>query len=289
MPSVQASRPLVLRPFLHEFVQDVLVAEGMLYLADSKKYRGSSVMDDEQIELGNWTKEKLDHMLAKATSIVEIGPRIAFISSQFMGTPYKESTLIGDARTPEVFVINLEAIDCFTYLDYVESMRLSESFSRFKTNLKKIRYRLGRVAYVHRNHFFTDWKEWNPSVTDVTGEIGRRRVRVVPKRLNEKTDTTYFVAGIPFTERDVTYIPTAIIDEAVIDSLRTGDYVGIYTEAAGLDVSHVGIIIKGEDSAHLRHASSAPSHRKVIDEEFKTYISGKPGMIVLRPTCYTVP
>jgi hypothetical protein len=69
-----------------------------------------------------------------------------------------------------------------------------------------------------------------------------------------------------------------------MDSLRTGDYVGIYAEARGLDVSHVGIIVKSDDTAHLRHASSIPSHRRVIDEDFVTYMSGKPGMIVLRPT-----
>ena len=241
-------------------------------------------MDNEHIELGKWTKEKLDQMLAKAASIAEIGPRIRFISSQFMGTPYKESTLIGNAETPEIFTINLQAVDCFTYLDYVEAMRLSDSFSRFKMNLKRIRYRSGKVAYVQRNHFFTDWSERNPSVADVTGEIGRGRARVVPKKLNEKTDATYFLAAITITQRTVTYIPAEAIDNAVIDSLRTGDYVGIFAETKGLDVSHVGIIVNDKDAVHLRHASSAPSHRRVIDEAFPAYMSGKPGMIVLRPT-----
>jgi hypothetical protein len=240
-------------------------------------------MDNEHIELGKWTEEKLDRMLAEAASIAQIGSRIAFISGQFMDTAYKESTLIGDARTPEVFTINLQAMDCFTYLDYVEAMRLSDSFSRFKMNLRIIRYRSEKVAYVHRNHFFTDWTERNPSVIDVTGEIGPGRTRVVPKRLNEKADGSCFVAGIPVTERDVTYIPSVAIDNAFSDSLRTGDYTGIYAEADGLDVSHVGIIIKSGDTALLRHASSAPSRRMVIDEDFEAYVSGKPGVIVLRP------
>ena len=246
-------------------------------------------MDNEHIELGKWTREDLDHLLAKATFIAETGPRIAFISGQFLGTPYKESTLIGNADTPEVFAINLEAMDCFTYLDYVEAMRLSDSYSRFKVNLKRIRYYSGRVAYTHRNHFFTDWRERNPSVTDVTREIGRGRARVVPKRLNQKTDGTYFMTAIPIAERDVTYIPAEAIDNAVIDSLQTGDYVGMYAEAAGLDVSHVGIIIKDRDAAYMRHASSASSHRKVIDEDFKTYMSGKPGIVALRPKTETPP
>ena len=118
-------------------------------------------------------------------------------------------------------------------------------------------------------------------------EIGHGRARVVPKRLNQKADGTCFMTAIPIAERAVTYIPVEAIDNVVIDSLQTGDYVGIYAEAAGLDVSHVGIIIKDRDATHMRHASSAPSHRKVIDEDFKTYMSSKPGIVALRPKAET--
>jgi hypothetical protein len=51
----------------------------------------------------------------------------------------------------------------------------------------------------------------------------------------------------------------------------------------GLDVSHVGIIIRDRDALLLRHASSDRRFRKVVDQDFQTYISGKPGLIVLRP------
>ena len=238
----------------------------------------------ETILFGRWSQQDLDRMLAVASGIPGAGGRIEFISKQFMGVPYKESTLVGDTETPEVFTINLEAVDCFTYLDYVEAMRMSDTFFRFKENLKKIRYRSGKVAYAHRNHFFTDWREQGLSVTDVTAHIGSGRERVVMKRLNEKADGTYFIPGIAITERDVTHIPAEVIDHAVIASLQTGDYIGIYTEAEGLDVSHVGIIIKGKDATYLRHASSAHPQRKVIDENFKAYTAGKPGIVVLRPT-----
>jgi hypothetical protein len=45
----------------------------------------------------------------------------------------------------------------------------------------------------------------------------------------------------------------------------------------------VGILIKDGDKIYLRHASSLKKHRKVIDQDFKKYIVGKPGIIVLRP------
>jgi hypothetical protein len=65
--------------------------------------------------------------------------------------------------------------------------------------------------------------------------------------------------------------------------MRTGDYVGIYSEIKGLDVSHVGIVIKDGDKIYLRHASSQKKQRKVVDQDFKDYIFKKPGIIVFRP------
>jgi hypothetical protein len=63
--------------------------------------------------------------------------------------------------------------------------------------------------------------------------------------------------------------------------LRTGDYAGLYTEKSGLDVSHVGIIIKERGATLLRHASSL--QKKVIDQDLVKYLTDKPGLVVLRP------
>ncbi len=239
--------------------------------------------DKERVLLGRWTQQDLERMIMTARSIANAGRRIEFISRQFLGTPYQESTLIGGPDTPELLTINLEGVDCFTFLDYVEAMRLSSSFSQFKETVRNVRYRSGKVAYTQRNHFFTDWLEMNTSVGDVTGQIGGSRARVIRKRLNEKADGTGYLAGIPVTDRAISYIPTELIDSAVMGSLQTGDYVGTYAETEGLDVSHVGIIVKNVDVTYLRHASSIVTVRKVIDQEFASYIAAKPGIVTLRP------
>ncbi len=234
--------------------------------------------------LGKWTQNKLDHLLSESSKIKAVGSRIDFISRQFLDTEYKESTLTGNITTPEVVVINLEGVDCFTFIDYVEAMRLSASFSEFRENLKRVRYRTGRVSFESRNHFFTDWREHNSEfVNDVTEQICGQKTESTIKTLNKKADSTYFLPGIHAQQRDVQYIPSNVIDDSVVDKLMTGDYAGIYSEREGLDVSHVGIIIKDKDSIFLRHASSEKKHEKVIDQDFKQYISDKPGLIVLRP------
>ena len=236
----------------------------------------------ELILLGNLTPESLDLILYESSKIHDMGIRIDFLSRHFLETPYQESTLRGDINTPEVFVINLEGIDCFTFLDYVESMRLSSSFNEFKENLKRVRYR-GEISFKNRNHFFTDWCEFNSDlIDDVTEQVGGKKVIRVKKILNEKEDGTLFLKGIQPRERLIHYIPANTLDDLIINALRTGDYIGIYSTEKGLDVSHVGIFIQERDKIYLRHASSLNEYRKVIDQGFKDYIDEKLGIIVFR-------
>lgn len=230
--------------------------------------------------LGQWSAKAIDEMLACASAMPDLSARIDFISGRFLGVPYGESTLIGSPGSPEVLVIDLRAVDCFTYLDYVESMRLSRSFHEFRRQLMRVRYRSGTVAYAARNHFFTDWTA-SIRVQDVTGVIGREKTAAVHKTLNRKGDGGSILPEIPPVERSIQFIPAGTLDGRTLDGLRTGDYIGIYAPADGLDVSHVGVFIRHEGRILLRHASSIA--RKVIDQDFNLYIEGKPGIVVLRP------
>jgi len=69
-----------------------------------------------------------------------------------------------------------------------------------------------------------------------------------------------------------------------VGKLSTGDYVGIYTELPGLDVTHTGIIIKKNGRTYLRHASSRNVNDRVVDEDLLEYMQNKPGLVVFRPT-----
>jgi hypothetical protein len=242
--------------------------------------RRERVKAGEETRLGPWSTGELEQMLAAASVMPGLPARIDFISGSFLGVPYGESTLIGSPEVPEVFVINLQAVDCFTYLDYVESMRVSRTFSEFRRHLRRLRYKSGTVAYGARRHFFTDWAT-STRVHDVTGVIGRENAAAAAKTLNRKGGGGSILPGIPPVERKIVFIPTERLDRPALDGLRTGDYIGIYAPAEGLDVSHVGICIRRENRILLRHASSIA--QKVIDQDFTPYIEGKPGIVVLRP------
>lgn len=236
------------------------------------------------IDLGKFSEDGLDRIIRKGSEIRDIAKRIYFLSTQFLGIDYAESTLIGDKDTPEAFVINLRGVDCLTFVEYIEAMRLSDSFSAFESNLRKVRYKYGIVEFANRNHFLTDWIEHNAEfVDDITEKIGGQNTVKVQKTLNEKEDGSYFLAGIQPVPGEIKYIPSDSIDASVLGNLCTGDYAGIYSPLKGLDVSHAGIIIKKENSIYLRHASSLRKYRKIVDHDFTNYMANKPGIIMFRP------
>ena len=262
----------------------VFTASGLFFLNNEYAQAGPEKNTAEIIKLGKWTEGSLTQIMIEPSKPGSEGERINFISEKFLGTPYAGSTLTGSVNTPEVFTIDLEGMDCFTFIDYVESMSLSRSFPEFKDTLRKLRYRDGVVAFRNRNHFFSDWPLYNYEyIEDVTSAIGGEKAIGVSKNLNRKKDGTYYLPGIPVINRTIHYIPSPALDNVVMSKLQTGDYAGIYTDKEGLDVSHTGIIIKKGGEVYLRHASSKEKNRKVVDEELGEYMQNKPGLVIYRP------
>ena len=211
------------------------------------------------------------------------GAKADAISRQFLGTPYGANTLVGSATVPEQLVVELQKVDCFTYADYVEALKRSRTRDQFVAGLIDVRYKDGVVAFENRKHFFTDWSATAPAVaTDVTAGISDDAV-ATSKDLNSKDDGGVYLPGLPGVPRTVTYIPSARVDDAAVDRLRTGDYLGAYADDGGLDVTHVGIFIAAPDGPVLRNASSLAANRKVVDTPLFDYLQTVPGIVVLRP------
>ena len=238
----------------------------------------------EYINLGKFTEERIEEIIKESYTYGSNKKKIDFISGQFIDVPYEESTLIGDDKTEEVLTINLAGLDCFTYIDYVEALRLSSEYSQFRDNLIRTRYKEGDISYPTRKHFFSDWvNTGSGDIEDITKSVGGSSVKLATKTLNEKEDGTRYLAQLPVVIRQIAYIPSDKIDKSVTSKLKTGDYVGIYSDKKGLDVSHTGIIVKKGDKIYLRHASSRTENRRVVDEELIGYLSNKPGIVVYRP------
>lgn len=205
------------------------------------------------------------------------------ISRQFLGTPYVANRLIGSQETPEQVVIDFSGLDCFTYIDYVEALRSAHNQSDFVRNLVNIRYVNGEISFTQRRHFFSDWAQRPQTLAkDLTGQLSPHAV-TVEKNLNQKANGGSYLPGLKNVTRNITYIPSDHVDAKVLAQLRTGDYIGIYTKLAGLDVTHTGIFVMTDDGPMLRNASSRKVNMQVVDSPFMDYVQASPGILVLRP------
>jgi hypothetical protein len=229
-------------------------------------------------------------ILAEVAVLADPGDRVVRLSAAFLGTPYVANTLVGGPGKPESLVSRLDAVDCFTLLDYVEALRRSSVSGEFRQRLIEVRYRDGRIAWEARRHFFTDWAAAPGGLLkDVTALVGGGQARQADKQLNRKADGTLYLTGVAVQPRTVSFVPTAAVDGSILDRLRSGDYLGIYTPAPGLDVSHVGIVVRANGRLLLRHASSRGAEQRVTDSDLGTYLAGRPGIVVLRPQMVSPP
>ncbi|MCW7546911.1 DUF1460 domain-containing protein [Photorhabdus sp. APURE] len=238
-----------------------------------------------QADIDSYTSKKINEIIenqVKPGNKDNPGETIKNVSHQFLGTPYAANKLIGSPAEPEKLVIDFNGLDCFTFLDYVESLRKSNDQNDFVKNLIQTRYIDGKINFLQRKHFFTDWSTREKlNAKDVTDEISSSYIKIT-KNLNRKADGGEYIPGLGIIKRDIKYIPGDKVDDDVIKNLKTGDYIGIYTHLAGLDVTHTGIFIMTDHGPMLRNASSLAANKKVVDSPFLDYVKNKPGIIVLR-------
>lgn len=221
-------------------------------------------------------------VLINACNFSSPGSRGTCLSRQFLGTPYRAGTLGGGPGVAERLTIELEAVDCFTLLDYVEALRRSATPEQFRAQLVGVRYRDGVVSWPTRRHFFSDWID-DPAIREVTEAIGGPAVAYADKELNRGVDGENVLPEVPVQSRRLAYLPSEAIGPELLAKLQAGDYLGIYSREPWLDVSHVGILTVTSGQYYLRHASSHTTTPFVIDSPLLDYLAGKPGIIVLRP------
>ena len=238
-----------------------------------------SICTAEKIDLGNWDKQELSHFLSnKASSLDSV--KVKNITDKFLNIPYKANTMIGSVDQKEELVVDLAHLDCFTFIDYVEAMKRSRSFNEFKTNLIALRYQSSNINYVFRNHFFSDWIVYN-GFENISLSL-YPKAKQVTKILNRSQKNRLYLKKIKTKKIKIDYIDSNDLNVEILNKLRTGDYIGIYTDIKGLDVTHTGIFIEKEGKAYFRHASSKKEFLKVVDVPFESYIKKTPGFIVLR-------
>ncbi len=225
------------------------------------------------------------------------------IGKQFLGKPYKASTL--EEPGEEHLVVNLRNFDCVTFVESVLALSLCVtcdrlSYDAFTTELQTIRYRNGIIGgYSSRLHYFSDWMYDNQKkgiIENITAELG-----AVPYKKNLNFMTTYRAAHSQLADdslfsvfktledslrkRLLSFIPKQHIVN-IQSKIENGDIIAITTNREGLDISHVGIAVKMNDSSlHYMHAPDIKGAVKISELPLAEMLAGhsdQTGIMVLR-------
>ncbi len=234
---------------------------------------------------GRWQSRSGQMVLQRAREVTSAGERIKMLSAAFLGTFYQHDTLTPAHAQTEKLVVDLEHVDCLTFLEYLEALRASPDLESLEATLQTVRYQGGVVSFATRKHFFSDWAADTTRIQDVSAMIAGPYRKRITRNLNAERTSPYFLPGVTPRVRDIAYVPTQVLlQQTYMARLHTGDYLGLLSSRSDLDVTHVGIAIKDDFGRwQFRHASARPEHYRVVDRPLAAAFRRKFGVVVFRP------
>jgi hypothetical protein len=224
-------------------------------------------------------------------------------AKSFEGTPYVGKTLEGNNH--ESLVVNLRELDCSTFIESSLAIALTLksgniTFAEYKNNLETLRYRDGNLeGYESRLHYFSDWIYDNQRkgiIKDITKKLGgipyTKEINFMsmhPGFYAQLNNNPAVVDSICQIEKEITsrkyyFIPKEKV-EAIEPRLDEGMIVAITSAVTGLDIAHVGFLVKVNGRIHLLHASSDAVKVIVGEKPLSAYLAGnkkQTGIMVLK-------
>lgn len=255
-------------------------------------------------------RDLVDKALNDRVQDLDLGQRVRKVGEYFLGTPYVDHTLDIDS-TREPLVCNLRGLDCVTFFENTLAVtRLltsrDRSFEAFQDMLMRGRYRNARLdGFASRLHYTSDYLYDNAKrglLREMTREIGGNKAILETKAID-------FMSTHPKSYKQLVYDPAEIVKiqtaenqlnarggfyyikkqdvESIESGIHDGDIIGITVNLAGLDMSHTGIAVKGDDGRiHFMHASLTHKKVMVTDVPLAEYLAGnskQTGIVVYRP------
>ncbi len=228
--------------------------------------------------------------------------RPAAIAREFLGCAYAGGTLEADT---EELRFNTDKFDCTTLVETVLALSITckegeDSCQAFRNILQSIRYRSGIVdGYCSRLHYIYDWALENEArgyIIDVTPMIPG----AVSHTMTLDYMTTHRSSYPALADESVTECVRNVEQQLspatfmivpkrkaglpeVIDALNDGDIVAFTTSVKGLDVSHIGFVIKESDGiTRLLHASSGAGKVIIDPKPLALYVKSRPSITGIR-------
>ena len=266
-------------------------------------------------------QEKVTWAVDQGYAALDIGDLIARMGETFVGTPYAPYTL--EAPGEEVLVIELEELDCVTFVENVlalarfvktapdnlltpDNLRAADpgegQRSFFSAILEDIRYRGGDLdQYPSRLHYFSEWISDNDAMglmRDLSRELGGVAddepidfMTTHPDAYRQLGEDPAFLTELIQVEARLNTEPRYYIPEdriaGVEDLIQDGDIIAATSTVQGLDIAHTGIALWRDGRLHLLHAPLVDGVVEISEvplAERIQRIGGQDGMMVARPT-----
>ena len=241
------------------------------------------------------------HEFAKDTAL-PANELIVEIGKSFLETLYVSATL--ENGTEEKMVVNLRELDCTTFVENVLALSLvvksgKGNFESFVSELQKIRYRNGiRKGYPSRLHYFSEWINNNQQKGIVNGSINRNGQKI-DKSINYMSlhpvdypvlkEHPELIPQIAMQEKELSkqefwYFPKSDFAN-LYRNLKHGDIIALTSNIDGVDVNHVGIIIKRGNEFYLLHAPLSGKKVLISDNPITDFLkpaSKNSGIMIAR-------
>lgn len=212
-------------------------------------------------------------------------PRTAWLGEQFTGRKYVGHTLEGEN---EVLTINLDELDCTTFVETVMALSFTlaedrEGWQDYVYNLRRIRYRGGEVnGYSSRLHYICDWAMDNihrGNFVDATRDMDKCRyvIRSIDFMSGHRDSYPALKDSVEYERiknvengyrnHRFPYIKSNDVGSKEMNGkIKEGDILAFVSNLKDLDVTHMGISVKGTDGKlHVLHASSSAGKVEVSE------------------------
>ncbi len=221
------------------------------------------------------------------------------LAKSFLNAPYEAGTLDLYNTETERLIINLHSFDCFTFLETVLALarcikKQKTTFADHKRELEFIRYRNGKLTnYESRLHYFSEWI-LNGSQKRIVKLInGPDLIQKPIFYLSQNSATAKNNQLIQDSEKKLSSLKLpsfnclSLQNPSQLALLQEGDIIGFTSNIEGLDINHVGFLIKKPDQTlSFIHASSRNQKVEIYKDSLANYCSSlksNSGILVARP------
>jgi hypothetical protein len=221
-------------------------------------------------------RQWIDSLLALPRLPKSFLNRVDEISRYFMGVPFDSTGPTGEGHFGTVDtapIYNIHRFDCLTYIEHVLALAHSSNTDEFISQLQRMRYKDGKIDYLHRNHFFVI--DWLANNKDIATLIAPKEAVAVTRTISKASFFSRKGLAVQIPDTNVliqAWSVEGFTAELTAQSIDPGIYIIAFIKKRLRSViaNHVGFAVITPHSCLLRDANK--TRRRVSETNLITYL-----------------